>query len=174
LILLLILFVDFLHNFAMLTTLSRSSMLITSSSRRAVLRSTTRNLSAKAPAPLEADSGRWATHVHHAMTLGLAVATPIYFMIPESSANGAIGTAAGLALTTTISAHSWIGLNYVCTDYVPKISKALLGPSRFVSAGIAIVTLLGMGKMCFSPGGIKGVLYALWRPKPKTDPLKDF
>ena len=73
----------------------------------------TRGFSAKAPAPLEADSGGLATHVHHAMTLGLAVATPVYFLIPESYANSAIGTAFGLAWVTTVTAHSWIGLNYV-------------------------------------------------------------
>ena len=128
-----------------------------------------RGFSAKAPAPLEADSGRLATHVHHTMTLGLAVITPLYFMIPESYANSVVGTTFGLAWTGTVTAHSWIGLNYVCTDYVPKVSKALLGPSRYVNAAIAVVTFLGMGKMCFAPGGIKGVLYALWRPKEKKE-----
>ena len=138
------------------------------------IRQTTRQLSAKAPAPLEADSGRLATHAHHAMTVGLAVATPLLFALPESYANSAVGTSLGLVWTTTVTAHSWIGLNYVCTDYVPKVSKALLGPARYVNVAIAAVTFLGLGKMCFAPGGIKGVLLALWRPKKKEDPLKDF
>lgn len=146
------------------------------SSRASVLfkQAVRRGFSAKAPAPLEADSGGLATHVHHAMTVGLIVATPVYFGIPESWANGVVGTTFGLAWVTTVTAHSWIGLNYVCTDYVPKVSKALLGPSRYLNVAIAVVTFLGMGKMCFAPGGIKGVLAALWRPKKKTDPLKDF
>ena len=123
---------------------------------------------------VEADAGGFATHVHHAMTVGLALLTPLYFILPESSANSAVGTTAGLAWSGTVTAHSWIGLNYVCTDYVPKVSKALLGPARYVNVGIAIVTFLGLGKMCLAPGGIKGVLLALWRPKKKEDPLKDF
>lgn len=145
------------------------------SSRALVLtKQVVRNFSAKAPAPLEADSGRLATHVHHTMTVGLAVVTPLYFLIPESYANSALGVSAGLAWTATVTAHSWIGLNYVCTDYVPKVSKALLGPSRYLNVGIAVITFLGLGKMCFAPGGIKGTLFALWRPTTKPDPLKDF
>lgn len=149
-----------------------SSRALAQSTKQALQRH--RTFSAKAPAPLEADSGGLATHVHHTMTLGLAIFTPIYFLIPESSANSTLGTAAGLAWTGTVTAHSWIGLNYVCTDYVPKVSKALLGPSRYLNVGIALITFLGMGKMCFAPGGIKGVLMALWRPKKKDDILKDF
>ena len=161
----------------MFSTLMNRSMLSSRASLRLLKQATRRGrgLSAKAPAPLEADSGGLATRVHHAMTIGLAVATPIYFLIPESYANSALGTTVGLAWTGTVTAHSWIGLNYVCTDYVPKVSKALLGPSRYVNAVIAVVTFLGLGKMCFAPGGIKGVLFALWRPKQQSkDPLKDF
>jgi hypothetical protein len=33
---------------------------------------------------------------------------------------------------------------------------------------------LGMSKIVMSPGGIKGVMTPLWRPKTKKDPLKDF
>uniref|UniRef100_A0A7S3PCE6 Succinate dehydrogenase [ubiquinone] cytochrome b small subunit n=1 Tax=Amphora coffeiformis TaxID=265554 RepID=A0A7S3PCE6_9STRA len=156
----------------MYSTIPRS--LITSRASVLMKQAVRRGFSAKAPAPLEADSGKLATRVHHAMTVGLIVATPVYFLIPESSANGVVGTTFGLAWVTTVTAHSWIGLNYVCTDYVPKVSKALLGPSRYVNAAIAVITFLGMGKMCFAPGGIKGVLTALWKPKKKTDPLKDF
>lgn len=146
------------------------------SSRLFLKQAVRRTFGAKAPAPLEADSGGLATHVHHMMTLGLVISTPIYFLIPESSANGAVGTSLGLAWTTAVTGHSWIGLNYVCTDYVPKVSKALLGPARYVNMAIAVVTFLGLSKMCFSPGGIKGVLFALWRPKKKEDKdiLKDF
>lgn len=144
------------------------------SSRLLFQQAARRTFSAKAPAPLEADSGKMGTHIHHTLNMVLAVATPIYFLIPESSANGVVGTTVGLAWVSAVTAHSWIGLNYVCTDYVPKVSKALLGPSRYVNVGIAVITFLGMGKMCLAPGGIKGVLFALWRPKEKKDPLKDF
>jgi succinate dehydrogenase hydrophobic anchor subunit len=136
-----------------------------------------RLLSAKAPAPLEADSGGLATHVHHAMTISLAVLTPIYFIVPDSYTDSAVNKTFGVFLSANFAAHSWIGLNYVATDYVPKVSKALLGPARFVNFGIAVITFLGMSKIAIAgPGGIKGALKGLWNPKKddKKDILKDF
>eukprot|EP00934_Nitzschia_sp_Nitz4_P003589 Nitzschia sp. Nitz4//scaffold121_size67750//2847//3281//NITZ4_006059-RA/size67750-processed-gene-0.14-mRNA-1//-1//CDS//3329534324//3579//frame0 len=116
--------------------------------------------------PLEADSGAMATHTHHAMTAALAVMAPLYFMVPDSMTDGFVNKIFGVALSGTISAHSWIGLNYVCTDYVPKISKSLLGPSRIASAGMAVITFLGLTKVAISsPGGIKGCVKGLWNPK---------
>lgn len=136
-----------------------------------------RLLSAKAPAPLEADSGGLATHVHHAMSISLAVLTPIYFIVPDSYTDSAVNKTFGVFLSANFAAHSWIGLNYVATDYVPKLSKALLGPARFVNFGIAVITFLGMSKIAISgPGGIKGALKGLWNPNTasKKDILKDF
>ncbi len=108
----------------------------TSSSRllrnRCIAQFGNKNLSSKA-GPLEADAGSWATHTHHSMMVVLAVATPVYFLVPDQYSDGPLNKLFGIGLAFYISAHSWIGLNYVCTDYVPKISKSLLGPSRFVS-----------------------------------------
>lgn len=118
----------------------------------------------KTPAPnaLEADAGALATRVHHTMTLSLAVLTPVYFLIPDPQ-SGFFGKMFGVLLTANITAHSWIGLNYVCTDYVPKISRSLLGPSRVVVAGLCLVTMLGMSKIAVaSPGGIKGCVKGVW------------
>jgi succinate dehydrogenase hydrophobic anchor subunit len=118
--------------------------------------------------PLEADAGALATRVHHAMTTSLAFLTPVYFLVPESWSDGAFNKTFGLLLTVNITAHSWIGLNYVATDYVPKLSKALLGPARIVNVAFAAITLIGMSKMCLSsPGGIKAVVKGVWNPKPK-------
>ena len=118
--------------------------------------------------PLEADAGALATRVHHGMTTSLAVLTPIFFLVPDSWSDGAFNKAFGILLTTNITAHSWIGLNYVATDYVPKISRALLGPFRFVNVGLAAVTFLGMSKICLSsPGGIKAVVKGVWNPPEK-------
>lgn len=113
--------------------------------------------------PLDADSGALATHVHHAMNLGLAVLTPVYFLIPDSYSDGMFNKAFGVYLAAHISVHSWIGLNYVATDYVPKISKALLGPSRYAIAGMAGITFLGLSRIAVSSeGGIKGCVKGLW------------
>ena len=118
--------------------------------------------------PLDADAGALATRVHHTMTLGLAVFTPLYFLVPDSYTDGAFNKTFGFLLSLNITAHSWIGMNYVARDYVPKISYKLLGPAKVANAGLAILTLLGMSKICvFSPGGLKGVVKALWTAQPK-------
>ena len=96
------------------------------------------------------------------MTSFLALATPIYFLAPD--AGGVVDKAVGTLLAVNIGAHSWIGLNYVVTDYVPKVSKSLVGPARVVSAGIGAITVVGLSKVSFNDqGGIKGVLKALWK-----------
>ena len=77
--------------------------------------------------------------------------------------------ALGLVLAATISFHSWMGMNYVCTDYIPKISKSLLGPSRIFNAGLGAVTLLGLGRIALSDPGIKGTIKGLWNPPPKKE-----
>ncbi len=142
----------------------------TSSSRLLRSRCTARlggnKFSTKATNPLEADSGSFGTHIHHSMMAVLAVATPLYFMVPDEYSDGALNKLFGVALSFYIAGHSWIGLNYVCVDYVPKISKSLLGPSRYVSAGLAGVTLLGLLRISVqSKGGIKGMIKGLWNPK---------
>lgn len=127
-------------------------------------------LSTKAPSALESDSGALATRVHHGMTTSLAVLTPVFFMVPDSMTDGKLNKLFGLFLSTNIAAHSWIGLNYVATDYVPKVSKALLGPARIVNAGLAAITLLGLYKISLmSEGGLKGVVKGVWNGKRKDD-----
>jgi len=95
-------------------------------------------------------------------------------MVPESYSDGMVGKSLGAILAVNISAHSWIGLNYVVTDYVPKISKKLMGPARIVSAGIGLVTLLGLGKIALmTEGGLKGTLKGLWTPKKVEEEAKE-
>ena len=115
--------------------------------------------------PLEADRGKLGTSIHHNLSMTLAVLAPIYFLIPDSYSEGFFGQAFGVALAGNVSAHSWIGLNHVATDYVPKISKALLGPSRIAIAGMSVVTFLGLSRVSISSkGGIKGCIKGLWNP----------
>ena len=126
-----------------------------------------KNMSSTTNNPLEGDAGALATRAHHAMTVSLAVLTPVFFMVPDSWTDGTFNKTFGMFLTANITAHSWIGLNYVATDYVPKVSKALLGPARYVNAGIAVLTFLGLGKISLSsPGGIKRLVKGIWNPKP--------
>lgn len=125
-----------------------------------------RLLSTKASSsPLNADSGNIGTHIHHNLSMGLAVLAPIWFLMPDSYSDGFIGKGFGVLLAGNISAHSWIGLNYVATDYVPKVSKALLGPSRVAIAGMTAITFLGLTRVSIqSEGGIKGAIKGLWDP----------
>jgi succinate dehydrogenase hydrophobic anchor subunit len=132
---------------------------------RSVAASAQRKLSGS---PLEADSGALATHAHHMMSASLLVLTPAYFMVPSSYTDGFFDKAFGLLFTANISAHSWVGLNYVATDYVPKVSKKLLGPARIFNVGLIAVTFLGLSRITFSSkGGIKGVVKGLWNPPEK-------
>jgi succinate dehydrogenase hydrophobic anchor subunit len=128
-----------------------------------------RQLSSKGASPLEADYGPLATHVYHKATFFQAFAVPLYFMVPDRWTDGTMNKAFGLLLAATISFHSWMGMNYVCTDYVPKISKQLLGPARIFNAGLGAVTLLGLGRIALSDPGIKGCIKGLWNPPPKKE-----
>lgn len=137
--------------------------LIASSSHIVTRRAPKRFFSASA---LEGDSGNLATHVHHGMTVFLVGATPIVFLLPDSYTDGVAGKIFGGVVAATVAAHSWIGLNYVATDYVPKISKALIGPARMVNFGIGLITLVGLGKIAVNDkGGIKGAIKGLWTGK---------
>ena len=100
------------------------------------------------------------------MTQILAVGTPLILITPDKYTDGFLNKAFGLFMAVNVAGHSWIGLNYVATDYVPKLSKKFLGPARFASAGIGIITLLGLSKIAMNDeGGIKAVMKGLWTPK---------
>lgn len=148
----------------MIRSVTRAPLLV----RRAAASSSRRQFSTTGTgSPLEADSGKLATHTYHTMTLSLAVLAPVYFLIPDSMTDGIVDKAVGLLLSANVTAHSWIGLNYVATDYVPKVSKKLLGPARIVNAGLATVTFLGLARISLSSkGGIKGCIKGLWNPPP--------
>mmetsp|Transcript_12329 Transcript_12329/g.17202 ORF Transcript_12329/g.17202 Transcript_12329/m.17202 type:complete len:158 (-) Transcript_12329:253-726(-) len=131
------------------------------------------NMSTASKNVLEGDAGALSTHVYHKVTTFMAVATPLYFMVPDSMTDGVVNQGFGIVLASNIAMHSWIGLNYVATDYVPKVSKALVGPARIVNAGMGVITLFGLSAMALSPGGIKGTLKALWNPKIAKEETKN-
>ena len=136
--------------------------------RRTLTSSTKPASAASSPSPslLAGDAGHKATHLHHHMTTLLVFTTPLYlFALPDSYTNSIIDKGCGLVIASTISAHSWIGLNYVATDYVPKISKSLLGPARVLNLGLAVLTLAGLGKIAVvGERGLRGTVLGLWRP----------
>jgi len=112
---------------------------------------------------LAGDTGTKATHLHHKLTTALALATPLYLLAPLS-ADSIINKAFGLGIATVTAGHSWIGLNYVATDYVPKISKSLVGPARLVNAALAVLTFVGLSRIALNDaGGIRGTVLGLWK-----------
>jgi len=144
---------------------------ITSSLKSTLLRSNVvrRNLSSK-PSILRGDAGPAATHVNHKISTFIAIATPAVILSPDSWTDGIVDKAFGTVLALNLSVHSWVGMNYIITDYVPKISKSLLGPARVVSAGMSGVTFVGLGYIAVaSKGGIKGLIKSLWTTKPDKE-----
>jgi len=108
------------------------------------------------------------------MTTFLSVATPLYFLAPQSlipsDGSSLVNSILGTAIAINIASHSWIGMNYVVTDYIPKVSKAAVGPARVLTAFISGITLLGLVKLaCNDKGGIKGAIVALWNKDDDTD-----
>lgn len=124
----------------------------------------------KSSSPLDGDAGNFGTHIHHKITTFLSIVTPIYFLSPNSLTDGIVDSTVGLLLAANVSAHSWIGLNYVVTDYVPKVSKAMVGPARAVTAGLGLVTMVGLGKIAVNgKGGLKSAVTGLWTEKKEVD-----
>jgi len=159
--------------------MSRSTALkrVTNNTTNTVRSKSTATTNSNSNTLLEGDAGSIGTHLHHKMTTFLAVATPIYFLAPDSllsSAGSLPDKVLGVAIAVNVSAHSWVGLNYVVTDYVPKISKNLLAPARIFTAALSAVTLLGLSMVSFNgKGGLKGTVMGLWTSSAKPTATKD-
>lgn len=118
------------------------------------------------PFMLEADAGALSTRFYHGTALAMAVMAPAYFLTPDSMTDGMPSKLFGLALAANFTAHSWIGMNYIAVDYIPKINKSYLGPFRYINLGMAALMFFGMGKIALtSPGGIKAVVKGPWTGK---------
>lgn len=120
------------------------------------------------PSALEGDAGKVGTKVHHWLARSMAILAPTYWFFPESKSDSFAHRSLGMLLSANISVHAWIGLNYVATDYVPKVSAALLKPARYATAGLALTIFLGLTKISLaSPGGLKAVIKGVWNGKRK-------
>jgi succinate dehydrogenase hydrophobic anchor subunit len=76
----------------------------------------------------------------------------------------------GVALSANMAFHSFVGLNYVAADYVPKVSQALLPPARVVIAAMTGILFLGLSKASLtSPGGLKAIIKGPWNGKKKDE-----
>jgi succinate dehydrogenase hydrophobic anchor subunit len=153
------------------TTTAKNLLIKHQQRRNAASSSPANNSSSGTTSLLESDTGALGTKVHHLMSTSLALLTPVYFLTPDRFTDGAVSRGFGTLLSINAAVHSWIGLNYVARDYVPKISYALLGPARIAIVGLSIVTLVGMAKISLgSPGGLKAVVKGTWNPAPPPQP----
>jgi len=98
--------------------------------------------------------------VYHSSSALLALAVPFALLT-----DGTTGKIAGVGTAIGVSFHSWVGLNYVLRDYVPKFSHKLMGPARGFAVGISLFTGLGLSKMALSEGGLGKVMGSLWTKK---------
>ena len=113
---------------------------------------------------LNADSGSQATSGYHKINLAITALTPLAFALSPSPLSMPIDILMGLALPI----HAHIGMNYVITDYVPKLSKGAVGPARIFMLGLTGVTILGCAKINFMGPGLTETVKGLWRGSPKA------
>eukprot|EP00617_Octactis_speculum_P014674 CAMPEP_0185744666 /NCGR_PEP_ID=MMETSP1174-20130828/2808_1 /TAXON_ID=35687 /ORGANISM="Dictyocha speculum, Strain CCMP1381" /LENGTH=110 /DNA_ID=CAMNT_0028418187 /DNA_START=124 /DNA_END=456 /DNA_ORIENTATION=+ len=102
-----------------------------------------------------------ATSYYHHLNLGLVVLTPAVFVV--SSYSPYISFPLDLFLGLALPLHGHIGMNYVLTDYIPKVfGKAGRGPAKIVMLGITGLTMVGLTKLNIEGPGITKVTKMLW------------
>ncbi|GMI35362.1 hypothetical protein TrCOL_g6346 [Triparma columacea] len=114
---------------------------------------------------LKSDEGSLATSTYHKVNMAIMALTPVAFALSPSMINMPVDLALGLALPL----HAHIGMSYVITDYVPKVSKGLLGPARIVLLGVTGVTILGLGNLNLRGDGMTETVKSMWRGKKKLE-----
>jgi len=117
---------------------------------------------------MNADSGKMATAGFHKINMLLLGLTPVAFALSPSPFAMPVDIALGLALPI----HAHIGMNYVITDYAPKISKGIVGPCRIAMLGLTAFTVLGLLKLNTTGEGLTETVKKLWRGLPKEEKKK--
>mmetsp|Transcript_13408 Transcript_13408/g.27364 ORF Transcript_13408/g.27364 Transcript_13408/m.27364 type:complete len:143 (-) Transcript_13408:34-462(-) len=114
---------------------------------------------------LKSDEGTIATSTYHKVNLAIMALTPVAFALSPSVINMPFDLALGLALPL----HAHIGMSYVITDYVPKVSKGLLGPARVMLLGVTGVTILGLAHVNLKGDGMTETVKSMWRGTKKVE-----
>eukprot|EP00816_Leptocylindrus_hargravesii_P006173 CAMPEP_0196819178 /NCGR_PEP_ID=MMETSP1362-20130617/69357_1 /TAXON_ID=163516 /ORGANISM="Leptocylindrus danicus, Strain CCMP1856" /LENGTH=160 /DNA_ID=CAMNT_0042197563 /DNA_START=15 /DNA_END=497 /DNA_ORIENTATION=+ len=144
-----------------ITTIRTAAQRLTATNVR---NKSSKSIESTAKSKSNADDGFFGTQIHHHANTVLALIFPI--MLVGSDPDTSFGQGLGVITSAYISVHSYIGLNYVITDYVPKVSKKMVGPSRAVSLAISALTFAGLSKAAlYSQGGLPGVVKGLWNGK---------
>eukprot|EP00640_Fibrocapsa_japonica_P006172 CAMPEP_0113934276 /NCGR_PEP_ID=MMETSP1339-20121228/1620_1 /TAXON_ID=94617 /ORGANISM="Fibrocapsa japonica" /LENGTH=118 /DNA_ID=CAMNT_0000936005 /DNA_START=221 /DNA_END=577 /DNA_ORIENTATION=+ /assembly_acc=CAM_ASM_000762 len=110
---------------------------------------------------LKADQGALATKLFHYSSWIMPAAVPLaLYMGPCMPLD--------LTLGLLLPIHGHIGMNYVVTDYAPKIlPKSLWGPTRYAVLGVTLLSILGLTKLNLEGPGISATIKGLWRVKPE-------
>ncbi|GMH86272.1 hypothetical protein TrST_g6911 [Triparma strigata] len=124
-----------------------------------------RNATAGGNSLLKSDEGPLSTSTYHKVNMLIMGLTPVAFALSPSKLNLPIDVLLGLALPL----HAHIGMSYVITDYVPKISKSLTGPARVLLLGLTGVTTVGLLKLNIFGDGMTETVKSLWRGKKKLE-----
>lgn len=106
------------------------------------------------------ESSSKMTHYFHNTGYALIFIVPVSFAISPSIFNLPLD----LALGFMFPLHSFIGCNYVISDYVPK---ALRGPMRMFVLGATVITLAGLLRLNITGGGITNAIKSMWADPPK-------
>merc|ERR1719164_33555 len=102
-----------------------------------------------AEAFIKADHSSSSLRLMHKTNIVCMALTPVVFILPDilPASMGGLTTIGNVILGVVFPLHGHIGMAGVLSDYVPKVSKSLLGPSRLVLAGFTTVTILGLLKL---------------------------
>eukprot|EP00968_Pinguiococcus_pyrenoidosus_P001546 scaffold69_cov248-Pinguiococcus_pyrenoidosus.AAC.40 len=120
--------------------------------------------STKTPSFGAADHGKIGTNMYHVINNVTLFVTPLAFILPQGYT-----MPIDLALNVLFPIHGHIGLNYVVTDYLPKIFPASFFPAaRIAVAGLTGITFLGLLKLNLMGPGLTATLKSLWK-KPKEE-----
>ncbi|GMI08814.1 hypothetical protein TrLO_g10169 [Triparma laevis f. longispina] len=139
----------------------RSAQHVIRRSAQAAPRLQQRNATAGGNSLLKSDEGPLSTSTYHKVNMLIMGLTPLAFALSPSIINLPVDLLLGLALPL----HAHIGMSYVITDYVPKLSKGLMGPARVALLGLTGVTTVGLLKVNIMGEGMTETVKSLWRGK---------
>mmetsp|Transcript_25928 Transcript_25928/g.33621 ORF Transcript_25928/g.33621 Transcript_25928/m.33621 type:complete len:177 (+) Transcript_25928:146-676(+) len=114
---------------------------------------------------LLADQGSFATKFFHATQTGLLVSFPLIFI-----AGPPLSTPIDLALGIAMPIHGHIAMNYVLSDYGPKLFKVLGTSKSTQSLGMSIFRA---GLLAASAAGLFGLLHLNLMGPGISETLKD-
>eukprot|EP01038_Epipyxis_sp_PR26KG_P004945 gene4945-6918_t len=101
---------------------------------------------------MDADKSVGLTKFYHSSAIGLAVLTPLAFLVTPTAPIDII-----LGLFFPI--HSHIALNYVISDYVPKAFRAV---ARTSMIGVTVITIAGLMRLNIQGAGLTQTIKSLW------------